>query len=224
MRKTLFTLAVMSGVMLALVVGAGCQQAGGEPSGDGGTTAGREAGSGTEPGSGTEHAGATASAGDGASAEAGTARASAGNGGAVARSGNNEARAGDAGAGSTIAEGGEARAGDAAEEDEKGKAKAGGDGSPNDKVMLRVGGDAGTRFSGTCAVGGEEHDISGRTPERFVYDLDGGGLACELRNPDGGTLKVVVVAENRRAQMISSGGSEISFTVSENSISSSTSS
>lgn len=92
-----------------------------------------------------------------------------------------------------------------AAQDEKGD-KSGGSGD----VTLRIAGDEGTRFSGACSVGEEEHDISGRVPQRFAYDLNDRKLACEIRKQDaqGAELKLVLKDENTRSIQRSEGGED----------------
>lgn len=92
-----------------------------------------------------------------------------------------------------------------AAQDEEGN-KGGGSGN----VMLRVAGDKGTPFSGTCSVGDEEHDISGRVPQRFKYDLNDRKLVCEIRKQDarGAELNVVLKGENTRSVHRSVGGED----------------
>ncbi len=77
------------------------------------------------------------------------------------------------------------------------------------EAMLEVNGNAGTEFSGSCAVGGEEMEIGGQVPERFVYELDGGRLECEItkESADSSSLEVVfTVGENTRSVQQISGG------------------
>jgi ATPase subunit of ABC transporter with duplicated ATPase domains len=93
-------------------------------------------------------------------------------------------------------------------------------------LTLKIQGGKGAEFSGTCTVGGEEHDVSGRVPQSFEYSLDGEKLECEIRkeNVGAGALKVVLIGNGIHAvQQISSGGT-VSLTYDGNSISSSTSS
>jgi hypothetical protein len=92
-----------------------------------------------------------------------------------------------------------------ATQDEEGK-KGGGSGN----VMLRIAGDKGTPFSGTCSVGDEEHDISGRVPQRFNYDLNDRKLVCEIRKQDaqGAELNVILKDENTRSVHRSVGGED----------------
>jgi hypothetical protein len=77
-------------------------------------------------------------------------------------------------------------------------------------LTLRIAGDEGTRFSGVCSVGEEEHDINGRVPQSFEYDLNDRQLACEIRKQsaqDAG-LKVVLKGENTRSVHRSVGGED----------------
>jgi hypothetical protein len=65
------------------------------------------------------------------------------------------------------------------------------------EATLEIEGHRGTRFSGTCAVGkGEEREIRGRVPERFVYELDGRRLECEIRKQSKGAMSIVLDAGN----------------------------
>ena len=146
------------------------------------------------------------------------AEAQAGDGNAVARSGEAEARAGDsqARAGDAIAGNGEAKAGD-------GEARVEGDGGDRPgRVRLKIGGVSGAQFSGTCTVGGEEREVSGRIPSRFVYELDGQEVKCEVRaqDPGAGPLQFSITAdgENRKQRMKVTGDT-LSFAYSGDSIS-----
>src|SRR5215210_4965695 len=49
------------------------------------------------------------------------------------------------------------------------------------EVTLKIEGSPATEFSGTCIVGGEEKKVSGRVPKRFIYELDGQRLDCEIK-------------------------------------------
>jgi hypothetical protein len=92
-----------------------------------------------------------------------------------------------------------------AAQDEKGNKS-----SESGDVTLRIAGHEGTRFSGVCSVGEEEHDISGRVPKSFEYDLNYRQLACEIRKQgaqDAG-LKVVLKGENTRSVQWSEGGED----------------
>ncbi len=103
-------------------------------------------------------------------------RVAAGKGGAVARAGDVVARAGDV---------------DIKELD--GGAVSPGARNPGE-ATLEIGGSPGTGFSGTSAVGGEERTFRGRVPERFVYELDGRRLECEIRKQSAGTMKITLAA------------------------------
>lgn len=112
--------------------------------------------------------------------------------------------------------------------EERTEARAGGSekGAKNktraDEVTLEVEGSEGTEFSGSCAVGGEETEVSGRVPESFVYELDGGRLDCEISA--GGALEVVLAAgEVTRSEQRISGGT-LNLTYEDGRVSSSTSS
>jgi hypothetical protein len=61
------------------------------------------------------------------------------------------------------------------------------------EVTLKVEGSPRTEFSGTCIIGGkEEKEVSGRVPKRFIYELDGQRLECEIRkqSSNSGEMKV----------------------------------
>jgi hypothetical protein len=65
--------------------------------------------------------------------------------------------------------------------------------APSEEVTLNIEGSPGTKFSGTCIIGGKvEKKISGRVPKRFVYELDGQRLECEIRkqSSNSGQMKV----------------------------------
>jgi hypothetical protein len=65
--------------------------------------------------------------------------------------------------------------------------------APSGEVTLNIEGSPGTKFSGTCIIGGkEEKKISGRVPKRFIYELDGQRLECEIRkqSSNSGQMKV----------------------------------
>jgi hypothetical protein len=65
--------------------------------------------------------------------------------------------------------------------------------APSGEVTLKIEGSPGTEFSGTCIVGGkEEKKVSGRVPKRFIYELDGQRLECEIRkqSSNSGEMKV----------------------------------
>jgi hypothetical protein len=64
---------------------------------------------------------------------------------------------------------------------------------PSGEVTLKIEGSPATEFSGTCIIGGkEEKKISGRVPKRFIYELDGQRLECEIRkqSSNSGQMKV----------------------------------
>ena len=144
---------------------------------------------------------------DGAVARAGDAEARAG--GAVARAGDAVANARDAVAAWNVA----AEGGDNGDE-----------GDPSE-VTLKVAGDPRTTFSGACSVGGREHDVEGRVPERYVYKLDGGRLACEIRKERGGTVEVAVIGDGiRSVQRSNAPGGSVRFSHSGGGLSSSASS
>ena len=65
--------------------------------------------------------------------------------------------------------------------------------APSGEVTLKIEGSPGTEFSGTCIVGGkEEKKVNGRVPKRFIYELDGQRLECEIRkqSSNSGEMKV----------------------------------
>ena len=65
--------------------------------------------------------------------------------------------------------------------------------APAEEVTLKIEGSPGTEFSGTCIVGGKgEKEVSGRVPKRFIYELDGHPLECEIRkqSSNSGQMKV----------------------------------
>lgn len=64
--------------------------------------------------------------------------------------------------------------------------------APSGEVTLKIEGSPATEFSGTCIVGGEEKKVSGRVPKRFIYELDGQPLECEIRKQSStsGEMKV----------------------------------
>ena len=130
-----------------------------------------------------------------------------GEGGAMARVGDDGgvvARAGDgavARAGAAVARAGgraEARVGDAvtkAESRAESQIQSSGDGGKVREATLEIEGDPGTGFSGTCTIGDEEREVSGQVPERFVFELDGQRLECEIHKQSTGTMNVVVDAD-----------------------------
>ena len=69
--------------------------------------------------------------------------------------------------------------------------------APSREVTLKIEGSPGTEFSGTCIIGGkEEKKLSGRVPKRFIYELDGQRLECEIskQSSNSGQMKVVFSA------------------------------
>ena len=82
----------------------------------------------------------------------------------------------------------EARVGDAVTEEGR---KAGGDAR---EATLQIEGHPGTGFSGKCTVGREERVVAGQVPERFVFELDGRKLECEISKQSPGTMNLVLDA------------------------------
>jgi hypothetical protein len=65
--------------------------------------------------------------------------------------------------------------------------------APSGEVTLNIEGSPETKFSGTCIIGDkEEKKVSGRVPKRFIYELDGQRLECEIRkqSSNSGQMKV----------------------------------
>jgi hypothetical protein len=84
------------------------------------------------------------------------------------------------------------------------------------KVTLKIEGSPGTEFSGTCIVGGkEEMKISGRVPKRFIYELDGQRLECEIskQSSNSGQMKVEFSAgdDSNSVQQTSTKGGTVSL-------------
>ena len=81
------------------------------------------------------------------------------------------------------------------------------------EVVIRLEGDPKTTFTGLCSVGQEQNVLSGRVPERFIFDLAGERLECRIEKRDGddGDLKVVLVARDttRSVQQTNSPGGVI---------------
>ncbi len=105
------------------------------------------------------------------------------------------ARAGDAGA--RVGGDAEARAGDAvaeAESQTESRVERSGDGGNVREVALEVEGDPGTGFSGKCTIGNEQREIGGRVPERFIFELDGQKLECEISKQSAGAMNIVLDA------------------------------
>ncbi len=164
-----------------------------------------------------------AEAGDGAMAKSGKIEVRAGNGGARAGdvvAGDGKVRAGEAVAGNGKAKVGDVMAGGKEGWEEDAGVRPG-------RLRLKIGGSPGTQFSGTCAIGEKEQEISGQTPARFVYEPEGREVACEIQNgaPDAGPLKFSVTAKGgNQRQKVKVTGDTISFSSSGDSISYSTSS
>jgi hypothetical protein len=85
--------------------------------------------------------------------------------------------------------------------------------APSGEVTLKIEGSPGTEFSGTCIIGGqEEKKISGSVPKRFIYQLDGQRLECEIskQSSNSGQMKVEFSAKdhtNSVQQTSTQGGS-----------------
>jgi hypothetical protein len=65
--------------------------------------------------------------------------------------------------------------------------------APAEEITLMIEGSPATEFSGTCIVGGkEEKKVSGRVPKRFIYELDGQPLECEIskQSANSGQMRV----------------------------------
>ncbi len=93
------------------------------------------------------------------------------------------------------------------------------------EATLRIDGEPGTEFSGSCAVGGEKDDLSGRVPQQISYRFWGEEIECEVHQQSEGALEVVLESgDDRSEQRISSRGGTIEFAYSEDSISSTTTS
>ena len=114
------------------------------------------------------------------------------------------------------------RAQQAARQAEERAGSAEGEGPGAGEVTLRIEGDPETEFSGTCFVGDEKHELSGRVPQTFRYELvDGRTLECEIHQRSTGTLKVVLSAGNDRiVQLVSPPGATVRLTYSGNVVSS----
>jgi hypothetical protein len=114
------------------------------------------------------------------------------------------------------------------EGDAEGTNDAGTDDADTQRAILRIEGAPGTEFSGSCVVGSEERAIGGSVPERFVYDLEGRELECEIRKQgDSGNLEIVLTAgeDNRSVQRTDAENVTVNFAYSaDGGLSSSTSS
>ncbi len=62
------------------------------------------------------------------------------------------------------------------------------------KATLEIGGDPGTGFSGTCTIGDEEREVSGQVPERFVFEVNGQKLECEIHKRSAGAMNIILDA------------------------------
>ncbi len=81
------------------------------------------------------------------------------------------------------------------------------------KATLRIEGTPGTKFSGACAAAGKAEDLNGQVPARYVYNLDGQGLACRIyKQSNGGVLKLTLDAGNdHTSQQITSGTIRLAY-------------
>ena len=68
------------------------------------------------------------------------------------------------------------------------------------EIALELLGTKGAVLSGTCALGDEEHDLGGRVPERFTYELNGRDLARQIRKQGAGagSLRAVIAGDGVR--------------------------
>ena len=64
--------------------------------------------------------------------------------------------------------------------------------APSGEVTLNIEGSPGAKFSGTCIIGGKEEKVSGSVPKRFIFELDGQPLECEIskQSSNSGEMKV----------------------------------
>ena len=88
--------------------------------------------------------------------------------------------------------------------------------APSGEATLKIGGSPGTKFSGTCIVGGEEKKkVSGRVPKRFIYELVGQPLECEIskQSSNSGQMKVEFSAggNTNSVQQTSTQGSSLTL-------------
>jgi hypothetical protein len=72
------------------------------------------------------------------------------------------------------------------------KAEGANSSAPSGEVTLNIEGSPRTEFSGTCIVGGKEKKISGRVPKRFIYELDGQRLECEISKQSSNSAQMKV--------------------------------
>ncbi len=95
------------------------------------------------------------------------------------------------------------------------------------EVALELLGTKGAVLSGTCALGDEEHDLGGRVPERFTYELNGRDLDRQIRKQGAGagSLRAVIAGDGVRfVQQTDAPYGAIRFSYSGRGVSSSTSS
>jgi hypothetical protein len=94
------------------------------------------------------------------------------------------------------------------------------------EVRLRIGGDSGTTFSGKCAAGNDEEEVSGEVLQGFTYQLDGRKLECEITNKGPGALEFTLRSGNDRSVVHRTNAPDavISLTYSDNGVFSSTTS
>ncbi len=95
------------------------------------------------------------------------------------------------------------------------------------EVALEFLGTKGAVLCGTCALGDEEHDLGGRVPERFTYELNGRDLDCQIRKQGAGagSLRAVLAGDGVRfVQQTDTPYGAIRFGYSGRGVSSSTSS
>ena len=91
--------------------------------------------------------------------------------------------------------GAEARAGGAvAESRAESHIESSQDGGKVREATLEIEGDPGTGFSGTCTIGDEEREVSGQVPERFVFEVNGQKLECEISKQSTGAMNIVLDA------------------------------
>jgi hypothetical protein len=88
--------------------------------------------------------------------------------------------------------------------------------APSGEVTLKIEGSPATELSGTCIIGGkEEKKVSGTVPKRFIYDLDGQRLECEIRkqSSNSGEMKVEFSAgdDTNSVQQTSTQGGSITL-------------
>ena len=74
------------------------------------------------------------------------------------------------------------------------------------EAVLSLKGTEGVGFSGACAVGDEEREISGQVPRSYTFDLVD-GIECEIQKQDPeGSLKVLFAADGDRVVQRMTGG------------------